>query len=158
MSEPMTRDDVMRQTIDHTLRVGTLMLQCTEDLNRRAVVHDRSKFDPEEFESFAQETPGLRSLTYGSDEYKAALNRIRPAIDRHQKGNRHHPECHENGVADMNLIDLIEMLADWKAATERHADGDLKRSIEMNAERFGYGDEMVNLLWQTALYLGWLKN
>jgi hypothetical protein len=41
----------------------------------------------------------------------------------------------------MDLVQVIEMLADWKAATLRHADGDLARSIEQNAERFGYGDQ-----------------
>jgi hypothetical protein len=49
------------------------------------------------------------------------------------------------------------MLADWKAATLRHADGDLARSIEQNAERFGYGDEIKRLLIHTAAYFGWLE-
>jgi hypothetical protein len=31
---------------------------------------------------------------------------------------------------------LIEMLADWKAATERHHDGDLAKSLEIHRERF----------------------
>lgn len=152
----MTRDDVMRETVAHVRRVGDLMLDAVADLQRRAVRHDDSKFSPEEFESFAQETPGLREMTYGSDEYKAALARIKPAIDTHYSRNRHHPEHHAGGFADMNLIDLIEMLADWKAATERHADGDLRRSIEQNAGRFGYGDDMKRLLHLTAASLGWI--
>lgn len=48
------------------------------------------------------------------------------------------------------------MLADWKAATLRHDDGDLKRSIDINAERFGYGEEIHTLLLTTARDLGWL--
>lgn len=153
----MTRDDVMRQTIDHTLRVGTLMLECTEKLNRRAVVHDRSKFDAEEFESFAQETPNLKKLTYGSEEYGAALQRIQPAIKRHYSGNSHHPEYYKDGIKEMDLLDILEMLCDWKAATERHEDGNLGKSIEMNAERFGYGEEIKNLLRLTAERMGWIQ-
>jgi hypothetical protein len=57
----------------------------------------------------------------------------------------------------MSLLDVIEMLADWKAATERHADGDLDRSITHNPERFGYGDEIERLLRSTAIELGWLE-
>jgi hypothetical protein len=38
----------------------------------------------------------------------------------------------------MDLVQVIEMLADWKAATLRHADGSLTRSIIQNADRFGY--------------------
>ena len=56
----------------------------------------------------------------------------------------------------MNLLDVIEMLADWKAATLRHADGDLARSIDINAERFGMSDEFANLLRKTAVDLGWM--
>jgi hypothetical protein len=48
------------------------------------------------------------------------------------------------------------MLADWKAATLRHADGDLARSIEQNAERFGYDDKMKKLLYNTATYFNWV--
>lgn len=183
----MARDDVMRETVRHTKRVGELMTDVVSRLMRRAVLHDESKFSPEEFDSFAAETPGLRSMTYGSDEYKAAMERIRPAINKHYERNSHHPEhydckrcpqCYAKAIEDevkadhcfacgahglesgggfdeMCLLDLIEMLADWKAATERHADGDLRRSIEQNAKRFGYDESMTHRLHLTAKRLGW---
>lgn len=54
----------------------------------------------------------------------------------------------------MNLIDLLEMLIDWKAAGMRHADGgDIVKSIRINQERFGYSDELANFLFNTAEYL-----
>lgn len=77
-------------------------------------------------------------------------------LQHHYAVNRHHPEHHADGIHGMNLIDLVEMLADWKAATLRHADGDLARSIEQNRERFGYGDEIAGLLLRTAEDMGWL--
>lgn len=52
--------------------------------------------------------------------------------------------------AHMNLVDLIEMLCDWKAATLRHDDGDLIKSLKHNQERFGFGDEIGQLLLNTA--------
>lgn len=155
MNETMTRDDVMRETVKHVRRVGNLMLDATRDLLRRAVNHDDSKFYADEYETFARETPGLRDLTYGSDEYKAALERMRPCLALHYERNPHHPEHHANGIADMTLLDLLEMLADWKAATERHADGDLRRSIEHNASRYGYGEELKGTLLKTAESMGW---
>jgi hypothetical protein len=42
------------------------------------------------------------------------------------------------------------MLCDWRAATLRHADGDLRRSIEINQKRFGYTDELKAVLLNTA--------
>jgi len=152
----MDRDSVMRQTVDHARRVGNLMLEVISDLQNRAVNHDQTKFSEEEYSLFAQETPNLRSLTYGSKEYTEALARLGPALEHHYQNNRHHPEHWESGISGMSLIDLIEMLSDWKAATERHADGSLSKSIEHNSERFGYGEEIKNLLRRTAEDLEWL--
>jgi hypothetical protein len=62
----------------------------------------------------------------------------------------------ELGIRGMTLLDVIEMLADWKAATERHADGNLARSIEVNQKRFGCSDELRAILTNTATALGWM--
>lgn len=159
----MTRDDVMRETVAHVRRVGNLMLDAVENLQRRAMRHDDSKFSPEEFEAFAAETPTLKGLTYGSQEYKEALARLGPALKHHYANNNHHPEHYDPhgiglgaGIYRMDLLTLIEMLADWKAATERHADGSLPKSIAQNAKRFGYDDRMACLLAKTAANLGWI--
>jgi hypothetical protein len=55
-----------------------------------------------------------------------------------------------SGIHAMNLIQLTEMLCDWIAATRRHDDGDIHRSIDQNAERFGYGDELRDILHRTV--------
>jgi len=168
----------MRETVKHVRRVGTLMLEAVSKLQTRAMTHDDSKFSPDEFDAFARETPGLKALTYGSPEYKAALERLGPALAHHYAANPHHPEhftttcmqCGNNesnpctcggprlqgGIDRMDLLHLIEMLADWKAATERHADGSLPKSIVGNAKRYGYNDAMARLLARTAANLGWI--
>ncbi|MFI4881402.1 MAG: DUF5662 family protein [Phycisphaerales bacterium JB064] len=162
MSKMLTDKDItaeeaifgMRETLAHKLRVAELLADVAGRLVQRAIHHDDSKFDEVEFPTFAAITPRLKGVTYGSDEYKATLAEFRPAIERHQKTNTHHPEFFgERGIAGMSLLDLMEMLCDWKAATERHDDGDLRRSIEINAQRFGYGEEISNLLTVTAVRL-----
>lgn len=60
----------------------------------------------------------------------------------------------ELGIRGMSLLDILEMLCDWKAATLRHADGDLLKSIEINQRRFGYTDELKSILVVTAKELG----
>lgn len=52
----------------------------------------------------------------------------------------------------MTLVDLIEMISDWKAASLRHADGDIMKSIEINQDRFGYGYELKQILINTVEY------
>jgi hypothetical protein len=46
----------------------------------------------------------------------------------------------------MNIIDLVEMLCDWKAATIRHKDGNLKKSIEHNQDRFNVCPQLTKIL------------
>jgi hypothetical protein len=60
----------------------------------------------------------------------------------------------EKGIRGMSLLGLLECLLDWKAATLRHADGDLLRSIEINQKRFGYSDELKQILLNTVAELG----
>jgi hypothetical protein len=56
-------------------------------------------------------------------------------LKHHYAYNRHHQEFFgEDGVDGMTLVDLIEMLPDWKAATERHDDGDLAKSLEIHRQ------------------------
>lgn len=113
-----------------------------KELWKRLWIHDLSKYTWKEARWFVKENWRLRKLTYGSPEYKAAIDRIRPGIQAHYEANRHHPEWHENGLLGMSLIDEIEMICDWAAATRKHDDGNILISIEKNAERFGYeGDK-----------------
>ena len=72
------------------------------------------------------------------------------AISHHHKNNRHHPEYHDNGIFDMNLIDLLEMVCDWMASVKRHSDGDIYQSIEINKKRHKIPESLVSILKNTV--------
>ena len=148
--------DSKQDTQSHIARVTDLLEYVTMIIERRAAKHDASKLGKPEKHIFDEVTPALRGMTYGSDEYKESLSKMKPALDHHYEKNSHHPEHYENGVEDMTLIDLIEMLADWKAATERHADGSLRKSLEINEERFKIPSSIIKILKNTAQDLGWV--
>ena len=76
----------------------------------------------------------LFSITGGS--LKSFLEALKPALDIHYANNRHHPEHFPKGIRGMDLLDLLEMICDWKASSERHADGNIFNSIEVNQKRF----------------------
>lgn len=54
------------------------------------------------------------------------------------------------GIEGMDLLDLVEMFCDWKAASERHNDGNILTSITKNADRFGLSPQLVRILENTA--------
>lgn len=143
------------ETNDHRHRVRALMDEVTERLAKRGMDHDLSKLGEPEKDWFDRFTPKLKDSAYGSEEYKGFLKELSPALDHHYAENRHHPEHHEDGVNSMNLLDLIELLADWKAASERHTTGNLAMSILLNEERFELSVWLKDCLLQTAEDLGW---
>lgn len=123
----------MRETCKHIRRVQTLLADVVMKLISRGVDHDSSKLEEPEAGIFAVMTPKLKTTTYGSDGWF-----VRRAGE---------------GIKAMSMLDLIEMLVDWKAATERHDNGSLDKSLTINKERFGYGDDMDMLLRNTAFEL-----
>ena len=118
-------------------------------LQRRLLKHDSTKLASPEVELFDGVTEKLSGVTYGSPEYNALLERLKPALAHHYQNNRHHPEHFKRGITDMTLVDLMELLCDWKAASLRHTDGNIRKSIEINQQRFGYSDELKQILVNT---------
>lgn len=140
-------------TMLHIERVRDLLNWCVTDLLLRGTRHDQSKLESPEVEAFTEFTSKLAASTYGSEEYEKFKLAMKPALDHHYANNRHHPEHFKNGVNDMNLFDIVEMLMDWKAASERHHNGNILKSIEVNAKRFGLDSQLVRILENTAAYL-----
>lgn len=125
------------------------MLGLIENLSNRAENHDNSKMEDPELKVFTEFTPRLKTAVFGSDEYKQFLKDMKPALDHHYAHNSHHPEHHKNGIRGMTLLDLVEMLCDWKASTERTKDGDINKSIEYNKKRFEMSDDLVDIFKNT---------
>ena len=109
-----------KQTIEHIQKVSKLIKSIEDEIVNRRSTHDLSKLEEPEISAFDKYTPLLQKTEYGSNEYKSILNAMKPAIEHHYKNNRHHPEHFNNGIDEMNLVDLIELLCDWKAASERN--------------------------------------
>jgi len=160
-----------QETIAHICRVQELLSEIRTALYERGQVHDASKLKSPEVEAFENVSSALRSLTYGSPEYRRILREeLGVALEHHYANNSHHPEhwdtfsvnehgdrvWHKKGIQQMSLLDQLEMLADWKAAGERHADGSLTRSFMVNRQRFGLSYDQFVQLVKTAEELGWL--
>lgn len=142
--------DSSKDTLLHIKRVNELLLQFAKELMDRAVRHDNSKLHEPEKPLFDKMTPHLKTLTYGSEEYKKSLAELKPALDHHYAHNSHHPEFYKDGINDFDLVDLVEMICDWKAASERHEDGNIFSSIQINKTRFAMSDQLVKIFENTV--------
>lgn len=176
---PYTREDCIKDTKEHISQVRELMMVVTNELTHRALVHDQSKLEETEVAIFTEYTPKLKHSTYGSDEYKGFLVGMGEALKHHYKHNSHHPEhftkhvciicfkeykevpnhcetcmngtfTEETDYTQMNLLDIVEMFCDWKAATMRHDDGDILKSIDYNKKRFKISDDLAQIFRNTA--------
>ena len=54
----------------------------------------------------------------------------------------------------MNLLDVMEMMVDWRSAVRRHDDGDLHQSIEQNQQDYQYPDGFKTLLYKFSDFVG----
>lgn len=141
------------ETQQHIEKVRKYIRFFTDRLTTRGVEHDKSKLEEPEIDLYAEYTDKLKNVEYGSDEYKQCLEGLGPALEHHYAVNRHHPQFHKAGINDMNLIDILEMLCDWKASSERNKNGNLLKSIEINAKRFGISNQLTQILINTARLL-----
>jgi hypothetical protein len=150
----MTNEELFfeSETRKHQQKVSKLLIKFAQLLLTRAMEHDNSKLESPEREIFIEYTPKLKGTTFGSEEYKTYLKEMKVALDHHYANNKHHPEfntinCFDQG---MHLVDVVEMLCDWMAASKRHADGNIAKSIEINEKRFNISDQLSQIFRNTT--------
>lgn len=142
-----------KETLEHKQMVAHFMNLIIKELIDRAEHHDDSKLDEDELPFFDEYTPKLKMCEYDSPDYHSFLKGLKPALDHHYAVNRHHPEHFgEQGIWGMNIVDIVEMLCDWKASTLRQQGGNLLTSIEKNKERFDYSKDLQSILNNTARF------
>jgi hypothetical protein len=142
--------DSREDTEKHIRRVNEYMTIIFRDIQRRGLLHDMSKLEPLEKEGYDKFTPFLKKYTFGSKEYFETTRKMKPILEHHYMKNRHHPEHFPDGIKGMNLVDLVELISDWKAASERDPNGDVMRGIDINAKRFNISDDLVQILKNTV--------
>lgn len=141
--------DTVKSIKEHIKRVQEKIGILVKELQERLKNHDRSKLGEELY--LWKKIDLEERYPYGTKEYFEKMSRNKEVFQTHYSNNRHHPEHFENGIEDMNLIDIIEMLCDWLS----YKDGNLsyheaQEIIYKQAKRFGFGDEIINIMINTA--------
>jgi len=151
----------MSETIDnHRRRVFEYMARLSQEVMRRGNEHDQSKYSDEEYPIYVESTAEFSKYPFGSEGYYRTKEKMKSAIDHHYKHNRHHPEHHPNGIDDMNLVDIMELLMDWKSATLNHPEmlGDILKSVEMGAEKYNIPPTLKKIMLNTLRDFDLLDN
>lgn len=134
----------------HKFIVLKYMMEYIHDLLKRTEEHDNSKFSEEEFPSRIVAIKEFEAHPYGSPEHSAVLKKYEYLTTAHYKKNRHHPEHFENGIDDMTLVDLLELLADWKAASLKEPNENISNSINIGNQKYNISPQLLKILENTA--------
>ena len=143
----MPEYDSRADTLAHIHRVRDHLDAFVAALLERGRVHDASKLSPEEKPVFDRIFPRLAGVPYGSKEFEALVAEARPALAHHYAHNSHHPEHYPEGVAGMDLFDLVEMFCDWKASAERNPADGVK--LDYNFRQFNISPQLAAILTNT---------
>lgn len=147
----------LRTVYRHCKNVQKSLRKVIGNLVERSEVHDLSKFSDIEFEGVVQYQQ-LDGLAYGSEEYDAKMDEIRPYTEdswnSHVRENSHHPEYHEK-VADMSFLDIIEMVCDWKGANETYntSGQSFREGSLLCVNRYDFTDGQIWLIHQLIDFL-----
>jgi len=147
---------VLTQVLAHRAHVAARLEQIITRLRERATLHDLTKLQPEEFDIFTETHEEFARAPFGTEAYRRVEEKGRKAVNHHYRHNRHHVKHHPNGWEDMNLIDLLELLADWKAASRRDPGQRWwGEGFHRALERAGFPPGVVKVLVNTVVELGW---
>ena len=86
-------------------------------------------------------------MSYGSAEWSALVAEAMPALEHHYRRNSHHPKYYVDGIAGMDLFDVVETLCDWMAGAERNPVDGVK--LDHNVNVFGIETQLARVLANT---------
>jgi len=141
--------DSTRDTAAHIAEVQQNMSILIQALRGRSEIHDASKYTPEEKSQLDAALPSVKKERYGSNEYILAKKGLEQFLHLHHSRNTHHPEHYKNGIAGMDILDIVEMICDWKAANTSEDNVSFNEAIEISIARFEIGDQLAQIIRNT---------
>lgn len=150
-TDMMSEEQYDAETHSHVALVQQRLLRVQDELRYRGLVHDFSKSCEPERSGFRR----IAGVQYGTPEYEVLLHE--GFVQHHYARNGHHPEHYANGVAGMSLLDVVEMLCDWSAASEQRMGKKLSEAgtLQQSFERFGVEPQLAAIILNTVKELEW---
>ena len=145
--------DYLTDVLKHRAEVAMYIERVCGILKERATVHDLTKLSDPEFSIFVSTRERFKKVNYGTKEYEALTEEAKEAVDHHYRHNRHHTAYHKNGINDMNLIDLIEMVCDWLSAQNRSPDKTIWDTLDYAQRKYKIDKQLLSIMANTLRLL-----
>lgn len=122
-----------------------------DKIRERAEKHDDSKLEYPEL-GWLVNMDKEGHVPYGSDEYFEKQERWKCFFDHHYANNTHHPDHNGiEGVRDMTIVDLIEMMCDMISYLDEFPQEKAFEVVNEQAKRFGLSEELERILIKTLM-------
>lgn len=134
----------------HKFAMESEMNRIASDIRRRAMRHDNSK------QSGLELTLGQAHMNFHDSwglTNRVAPNEMMSAIAHHHVENDHHPEHFTNGMKDMNIQQLAEMVCDIITTAKENSinEESLQQFVETKlSETYNIGEPLRSIIINTA--------
>lgn len=145
-------------TRKHQQIVTELLISFTKKLLDRTINHDASKLEEPERSHYIEPVYALNTeeVPYGSERYKELTKQMGAGWDHHKMVNDHHIEFFipysvqtlNDPIKALDLFALIEMLADWIAASRRRNNNPAK-ALDFLKEKYVVDHQLEMIIRNT---------
>lgn len=145
-------------TRKHQQLVAGLLILCAKKLLDRAVKHDASKLQEPERSYYIDPVYALNTeeVPYGSARYQELTKQMGQGWDHHKLTNDHHIEFFipysvqtlNDPIRALDLFALIEMLADWIAASRRR-DNNSAMALDYMKKKYPVDEQLEAIILNT---------
>lgn len=145
-------------TRKHQQMVAELLISFAKKLLDRAIKHDASKLEEPERSHYIDPVYALNTeeVPYGSERYKELTAQMGEGWSHHKHKNDHHIEFFEpysvqtlnDPIRALDLFALVEMLADWIAASKRRGNnsGD---ALKFMKKKYHIDEQVEAIIYNT---------
>ena len=114
----------------------------TEKLKQRAKAHDASKLKEPELTQYTEAEEKLENFKPGSKSYLTFARKEDIILSKHYSKNPHHVEHFKNGFNDMTILDLVDVLTDWRLDC---GDEDWNKFVDDRKDYYKMSDQLVDI-------------
>lgn len=155
----MSKDaNYKKSVMMHKTHVSLLMEIMSRDIRRKGRLHDVSKLSGIEAsmgEMFQEDYNKINVAIPLMPDIEKYNNEMAPAFVEHFKNNDHHVEHFKNGLSDMNILQLTELLCDSLAhmIEKGYAKYECLEKIEFQLKSCNASDDLISIAKNTIDYL-----